>query len=67
MEFEELLQIEPYSLNRVEKEGLLLRRLNELTRLHREGCPAYARILDSFSWDPFSQLGGSAILPLSAT
>ena len=51
MEFEELLQIEPYSLNRVEKEGLLLRRLNELTRLHREGCPAYARILDSFSWD----------------
>lgn len=49
MEFEELLQIEPYSLNSREKERLLSRRLNELTRLHRENCPAYARILNSFS------------------
>ena len=52
MEFEELLQMEPYSLNREEKKTLLLRRLNELTRLHQENCPAYARILNSFSWAP---------------
>lgn len=52
MGFESLLQIEPYSLDREEKERLLLRRLNELTRLHQDNCPAYARILDSFSWAP---------------
>ena len=47
MGFDSLLQIEPYSLDKEEKEVLLSQRLEELTRLHRENCPAYARILDS--------------------
>ena len=47
MEFDSFLQIAPYSLEKREKEELLFRRLNELTRHHRENCPPYARILDS--------------------
>lgn len=50
MEFEPLLQMDPYSLDKGEKEELLTRRLNELTRFHRENCLPYARILDSLSW-----------------
>lgn len=65
MEFEELLQIEPYSLEKEEKETLLSRRLSELTRLHRESCPAYARILDSFGWKPgASRLEDIPFLPV---
>ena len=52
MEFESLLQLEPYSLTKMEKEALLFQRLEELTQHHRENCPAYARILDSFSGGP---------------
>ena len=48
MEFESLLQIEPYSLAKGEKEALLFQRLSELTQRHLENCPTYARILDSF-------------------
>ena len=46
MDFDSFLQLEPYALEKGEKEALLLRRLEELTRLHRENCPAYARMLD---------------------
>lgn len=35
-----------YSLSREEKSRLLLEELNRLTRKHRLGCPAYARLLD---------------------
>jgi len=42
------LQTEPYALPQDEKEVLLVRRLNRLTRFHRENCSAYDRILSSF-------------------
>lgn len=51
MSFDHFLQIPPYSLNREEKERLLLERLVELTEYHRTHCSAYGRILDSISYD----------------
>lgn len=51
MTFDEILNIPPYSLNREEKEKLLTERLVELTKLHQENCPEYARILESISFD----------------
>lgn len=64
MEFDALLQIDPYYLEREEKETLLFRRLSELTRLHRENCPAYARILDSLPRSEASGLEGIPFLPV---
>lgn len=51
MNFEEILQISPYSLDKEKKGEMLTRRLLELTDHHRENCPEYARILDSISYD----------------
>lgn len=51
MSFERLLQIPPYSLDKMEKEKLLTDRLAELTELHRRNCPEYANILNTFSYD----------------
>lgn len=63
MGFDLLLQMEPYSLDKEEKGDLLFRRLEELTRLHRENCPAYARILDSFPRFKVSSLETVPFLP----
>lgn len=60
MEFDSFLQMEPYSLDKEEKEALLLQRLNELTRFHQENCPAYARMLDSL---PPSKAAGLEAVP----
>lgn len=51
MTFEEILNFTPYSLPKGEKEKLLTKRLVELTKLHKENCPEYARILDSIEFD----------------
>ena len=51
MTYEKLLSIPPYSLNKDEKEKLLTERLIELTRLHQDKCPEYARILESIGFD----------------
>lgn len=64
MGFDSLLQMGPYSLDKEEKEVLLLRRLEELTRLHRENCPAYARILDSLPRFGVSGLEAVPFLPV---
>lgn len=50
MKFDEIIEIEPYSLCKEEKEKLLTKRLCELTERHRENCPEYARILDSIGF-----------------
>lgn len=50
MTYEEILAIPPYSLDKKEKEKLLTERLVELTKLHQENCPEYARILDSIDF-----------------
>lgn len=51
MKYEELLEIEPYSLDKTKKEELLTKRLVELTTHHRENCPEYDEILKSISFD----------------
>lgn len=51
MTFDEILAIPPYSLGEDEKNRLLTERLVELTKLHQENCPEYARILESIDFD----------------
>ena len=63
MEFDAFLGQEPYALEKREKEVLLLRRMEELTRRHRENCPPYARMLDGvFPGRP--GLEGAPFLPV---
>lgn len=62
MAFEELLEIQPYSLRREEKHALLTRRLLELTEHHRENCPEYRQMLDSVGYDR-EQVSGYEDLP----
>jgi hypothetical protein len=45
MQLDELLQHDCYGLDRATKQGVLLERLNVLTSLHRQNCPAYDRLL----------------------
>ena len=52
MNFDEYIQIPPYSLDRKEKQRLLTERLRYLTVHHRGNCQEYARILDSISYNP---------------
>ena len=51
MEFEQILDIQPYSLCKEEKDKLLTERLVQLTDHHKENCPEYAQILDSIGYD----------------
>ena len=51
MEYEEILNIPPFSLNKKEKEILLTDRLAKLTRIHQKKCPEYARILSAVNYD----------------
>lgn len=51
MKYEDILNIPPYSLDKEEKEKLLTERLSELTRLHMDKCPEYAKMLDSIGFD----------------
>lgn len=51
MKFDEILQIEPYSLNKTEKGKMLTKRLVALTKHHREYCDAYNQILNSVSFE----------------
>lgn len=52
MTFDEILEIEPYSLDKEEKGKLLTRRLKELSIKHQAACPEYAGILKSQGFDP---------------
>ena len=51
MTFDEILNIQPFSQEKEKKDRLLTERLVELTKLHQENCPEYARILDSINFD----------------
>ena len=51
MKFEEILEIQPFSLDEEEKEKILTERLVELTKFHQENCPDYEKILDSINFD----------------
>lgn len=47
---EDFHRIQPYALQKKEKEELLLGHLNELTEMHRERCKAYANYLDAIGY-----------------
>lgn len=51
MNFSEIIEIPPYSLDVNEKEKLLTERLVELTQLHKENCPEYRKILDTVGYE----------------
>lgn len=51
MNFNELLDIQPYSLEKKEKDNLLTERLTELTELHRKKCLEYSKMLDALEYD----------------
>lgn len=51
MVYEEILKVPPYSLDEKEKGELLTERLVELTKLHKENCPEYERMLESINFD----------------
>lgn len=48
---EEVLALEPYSLNKNEKRALYTRALSGLTRFHGERCGEYRRILEVMGFD----------------
>jgi phenylacetate-coenzyme A ligase PaaK-like adenylate-forming protein len=61
MELAEILDIPPYSLNKVEKERLLSPFLMNLSRHHYEHCLPYKKMMDSVDFDvqrdyPFTDL-----------
>jgi len=47
MNFDEILEIPPYSLDKEQKTALLTRRLKDLTLHHLEHCDPYRRMMDS--------------------
>lgn len=51
MEYEEYLQIDPFQLNRREKERVLTKRLATLTRKHMKGCELYRRMMQGVGYD----------------
>lgn len=66
MEFKEILEIKPYSLNKQEKEKLLTARLRDLTKLHYENCNKYARVLDviDHEWKDMENIEKCPYLPV---
>lgn len=51
MEFDEIVQIHPYSLDRQQKRALLCERMNTLTKHHQEKCAEYANLLQCLGKD----------------
>lgn len=52
LDYDEILTIEPYSLNKKDKTPLLLNKMQGLTRHHYDNCLEYRRILDAFRQYP---------------
>lgn len=51
MDYTEILQLEPYDVDRKDKRRLLTDKLTELTVLHTEKCLPYARMLRTVGYD----------------
>ena len=51
MDLEKFFEIEPYALNKIEKEKLLFERLKDLSIFHYENCENYKHILDTLGFD----------------
>jgi phenylacetate-coenzyme A ligase PaaK-like adenylate-forming protein len=52
MEIAKILDIQPYSLNKTEKEKLFDSFLTDLSRYHYANCAHYSKIMDSLGFDP---------------
>ncbi len=63
MEFDELLSLPPYSLDREEKGRVLGERLGELTKRHRECCGEYREVLDLLGGGFFPDWEDEADIP----
>ncbi len=50
MEYSEILEISPFSLEKDKKQKMLTERLKEMTRFHYENCAEYRSILDSMGF-----------------
>ena len=59
---EDFHQLNPYGLERAEKERMLTEELKELTHFHRERCPEYKNFLDTMGYDE-SQVKTPADIP----
>lgn len=57
MTLDEILNINPYSLSKEEKQQMLNERLQELTRHHYAECPEYRRMMDAIGLDIDNLLG----------
>lgn len=66
MIFEELLKLDPYSLNADEKERILSEYLTELTRTHYDNCLEYQKILNvlGYSKDKSYSLNDLPFIPV---
>lgn len=51
MNIDEILKIEPYSLNKTEKEELFNSFLSSLSEYHYENCEPYKRIMNAIDFD----------------
>ena len=51
MELNDYFQIEPYSLERINKSKYLDKYFFELTQFHYENCPNYKNMLDALGYD----------------
>lgn len=51
MKFDNLLELDPFSLNKEQKSFLLTERLVELTNYHQNNCKAYANMLASINFN----------------
>ncbi len=51
MNFDEIIEISPYSMSGDEKEKILTERLRELTELHIEKCPEYRNMLSAINYN----------------
>lgn len=66
-EFDKILTIPPYSLEKQEKSLLLTQRLKELTKFHSEHCQEYSNILNCLNINPdhISRYDQIPFLPVS--
>ncbi len=62
-DFSKMLEMEPYSLAKAEKEAFLTKCLGSLTIYHYNSCPAYRKILDALGFEEESSIGSYYDLP----
>jgi phenylacetate-coenzyme A ligase PaaK-like adenylate-forming protein len=64
--YQDWLKYEPYELDFNEKQNLLVKELNQLTKFHFKNCESYARILKSQNFDTiqFENLKDFPFLPV---